>query len=217
MIVHLLPTGLTGIMAAALLAALMSTVSGALNSIATLFSYDLYLRWRPETPDHKLVVVGRIVTFIAMVLAIIWSPLISHFESIFQGVVAIICYIAPPVTAVFVWGVFWYKASAKASIITLMSGSVLGFVVFLLDWYKEATGWNVPPMMVTFYLFVLCSIILVIASYLYPHQHNAKSERLVWKSPLEALQTQGWSGIGNYKFLAALLFVVMVGLYIVFG
>lgn len=100
---------------------------------------------------------------------------------------------------------------------TLMSGSVLGFVVFLLDWYKESTGWNVPPMMVTFYLFVLCSVILVVVSYLYPHQHNSVSEKLVWKSPLEALQTKGWSGIGNYKILAALLSIVMVGLYIVFG
>ncbi|NLH43432.1 MAG: sodium/solute symporter, partial [Planctomycetes bacterium] len=59
MITHLLPPGLTGLMAAALLAALMSTVSGALNSIATLFSYDLYRRWRPDTPDRKLVVIGR--------------------------------------------------------------------------------------------------------------------------------------------------------------
>ena len=217
MITHLLPTGLTGVMAAALLAALMSTVSGALNSIATLFSYDLYKRWKPDTPDHKLVIIGRWVTFVAMVMAIFWSPLISHFESIFQGIVAVICYIAPPITAVFVWGIFWRKASAKASIITLMSGSALGLVVFFLDWFKESTGWNVPPMMVTFYLFIICSIILVATSYLYPHQHSAESEKLVWKNPMEALQTKGWKGIGNYKILSALLFIVMVGLYMVFG
>ena len=92
MITNLLPTGLTGIMAAALLAALMSTVSGALNSIATLFSYDLYKRWKPDTPDHKLVIIGRIVTFVAMVLAIFWSPLIAHFSSIFQGNVGTLLY-----------------------------------------------------------------------------------------------------------------------------
>jgi len=153
-------------MAAALLAALMSTVSGALNSIATLFSYDLYKRWRPDTSDHKLVIIGRIVTFVAMILAIFWSPMISRFESIFQGIVAVICYIAPPITAVFLWGVLWKKASARASITTLISGTVLGFVVFVLDWFKESTGWNIPPMMVTFYLFVVCSIILVVISYL---------------------------------------------------
>jgi solute:Na+ symporter, SSS family len=217
MITHLLPTGLTGVMAAALLAALMSTVSGALNSIATLFSYDLYKRWKPDTPDHKLVIIGRIVTFVAMVLAILWSPMISHFESIFQGVVAVICYIAPPITAVFVWGVFWKRASARASIITLISGSALGFIVFVLDWFKDSTGWNVPPMMVTFYLFVICSIILAVVSYFYPHQHTSESKKLVWKNPGESLRDKGWNGIGNYKFLSAILFSVMVILYLIFG
>ncbi len=217
MITHLLPAGLTGVMAAALLAALMSTVSGALNSIATLFSYDLYRRWRPQTPDHKLVIIGRIVTFVAMVLAIFWSPLISHFESIFQGIVSVICYIAPPITAVFLWGVFWPKASSKASIITLISGSFLGFVVFLLDWFKASTGWNIPPMMATFYLFVICSVILAVVSLLYPHQHTEQSKRLVWKNPAEALKTEGWSGLGNYKLLSGLLFVTMLFLYVFFG
>ena len=75
MISHLLPVGLKGVVAAALLAALMSTVSGALNSIATLFSYDIYKRWRPQTSDRTLVIVGRVVTFIAMIAAIVWSPL----------------------------------------------------------------------------------------------------------------------------------------------
>ena len=217
MITHLLPTGLTGVMAAALLAALMSTVSGALNSIATLFSFDLYKRWRPATPDNKLVVIGRFVTFVAMILAILWSPMISHFESIFQGIVALICYIAPPITAVFVWGVFWHKTSAKASITTLISGTVLGFVIFFLDWFKESTGWNFPAMMVTFYLFVICSFILVVISYLYPHDHTAESEKLVWRNPVEAFQDKGWKGLGNYKFLSITLFAIIIVLYIVFN
>jgi SSS family solute:Na+ symporter len=217
MITHLLPTGLTGIMAAALLAALMSTVSGALNSIATLFSYDLYKRWRPDTSDHKLVIIGRIVTFVAMVLAIVWSPLLGHFESIYQGVVALICYIAPPITAVFLWGVFWRRASSQGSIATLLSGTVLGFVVFILDWFKDSTGWDVPPMMATFYLFVICSLILLVISSIRPHKHTTQSEKLVWKNPMEALQTKGWRGLGNYKLLSVLLFVIMVLLYVQFG
>jgi SSS family solute:Na+ symporter len=217
MITHLLPAGLTGVMAAALLAALMSTVSGALNSIATLFSYDLYLRWKPDTPDRQLVVIGRIVTFVAMILAIVWSPLISHFESIFQGIVALICYIAPPVTAVFVWGIFWQRASAKAALITLISGSACGLIVFFLDWNKELTGWNVPPMMMTFYLFVICSIILIVVSVLFPQQPAVQSRKLVWNTPLEAIQARGWKGLGNYKLLSVLLFLTMTVLYIFFA
>ena len=216
MISHLLPIGLKGIVAAALLAALMSTVSGALNSIATLFSYDIYSRWRPDTSDRKLVIVGRIVTFIAMLAAIAWSPFVGHFKSIFQGIVAIICYIAPPITVVFVCGVFWRRASSAGSIATLWSGSAMGLTVFFLDWFKEYTGWNIPSMMTTFYLLVICMVIMVTVSLWKPHRHTAGSEALVWKNPMEALKGEAWKGIGDYRFLSAFLFVVMVILYVIF-
>ncbi|MEN6334377.1 MAG: sodium/solute symporter [Phycisphaerales bacterium] len=222
MITHLLPPGLTGLMAAALLAALMSTVSGALNSIATLFSYDLYRRWRPDTPDRKLVVIGRVATFVAMVLAILWSPFIARFTSIYQGVNTIICYIAPPITTVFVWGIFWRRASSRAAMTTLTVGSVLGLIVFILDMSGvlerlKQHGWPVEFMMMAFYLFVICSIIMVAASLKWPHRHTPQSERLVWKNPWEALSSPGWKGLLNYKLMAGALFVVMVTLYIVFA
>lgn len=217
MILELLPVGMRGVLAAALLAALMSTVSGALNSIATLFSYDLYRRWRPDTSDRKLVVIGQVATFFAMILAILWSPLIARFESIYQGANTIICYIAPPITTVFLWGVFWRRASSRAAMATLTIGSFLGLIVFLLDWYKEDTGWNVQFMMAAFYLFVICSVVLVVTSLIWPHKHTPQSERLVWGNPLNALRDPGWGGILNYRRMAGLLFVVMILLYVVFS
>jgi len=217
MINNLLPVGLKGIVAAALLAALMSTVSGALNSIATLFSLDIYKRWKPDTPEKKLTFIGRAVTFIAMIAAILWSPLVSHFQSIFQGIVAVICYISPPITAVFIWGVFWKKASAAGAYATLSLGSGLGLAVFFLDWFKDKTGWNVPSMMATFYLFVICSTILVIVSLIKPHVHTEESIKLVWISPLEALRGRLASRALDYRIAAAVLFAVMVILYIVFA
>jgi solute:Na+ symporter, SSS family len=217
MITHLLPTGLIGLMAASLLAALMSTVSGALNSIATLFCYDLYKRWRPETPDKKLVYIGRIATFVAMILAILWSPLLNHFASIYQGITALICYIAPPITVVFLWGIFWRRASGRAAIVTLISGTALGFLVFLMDWFKASTGWNLSPMMATFYLFVVCSAVLAVVSWFYPHVHTTESRQLVWNNIAETVQSKGWRGLGNYKLLSFILFVVMVLLYIKFS
>jgi len=217
MILELLPVGMRGVLAAALLAALMSTVSGALNSIATLFSYDLYKRWRPDTSDRKLVVIGQIATFVAMVIAILWSPLIARFESIYQGANTIICYIAPPITTVFIWGIFWRRASSRAAMATLTIGSFLGLVVFLLDWFKEDTGWNVQFMMAAFYLFVICSVVLVVTSLIWPHKHTPQSERLVWRNPLDALREPGWSGVLNYRRMAGLLFVIMILLYAVFA
>ncbi len=217
MIGYLLPPGLKGLIAAALLAALMSTVSGALNSTATLFCYDIYKRWRPNTTDRKMIILGRWVTFIGMILAIILSRFCERFESIFQGVTTVICDIAPPITAVFVWGVFWRRASARAALITLIGGGILGAVTFSVDMsidiYKT---FGVPAMLQTFILFLVCSLMMFVFSMIYPHQHTPESELLVWDSPLAALESKGWPGIGNYKFLAGVLFVIMVILYLSF-
>ncbi len=223
MILNLLPPGLRGVLAAALLAALMSTVSGALNSIATLFSYDLYRRWRPETPDHKLVVIGRVATFVAMIVAILWSPLVGHYKSIYQGSNTVISYLAPPITTVFFWGVFWRRPSSRAAFMTLVIGSLLGLGAFLLDWFKvlehlqKQHHWPVQFMMVAFYLFVICSIIMIVMSLIWPHQHTPKSEKLVWKRPWEALSGPGWKGLLNYRLLAGVLFAVMIALYVIFA
>ncbi len=139
---HLLPIGVKGIVVAAMLAALMSTVSGALNSIATVFCYDIYKPLRPEISDRKLLVVGRSVTFGAIVLAILWAPQIGKFGSILEGNTTMICYIAPSITVVFLGGVLWRRASAKGAFITLCAGTVMGIIVFLLDWFKAKTGWE---------------------------------------------------------------------------
>jgi solute:Na+ symporter, SSS family len=152
-----------------------------------------------------------------MIAAILWSPLISHFQSIFQGIVALICYIAPPISAVFVWGVFWRKASTAAATATLSAGSALGLTVFFLDWFKDQTSWHVPSMLATFYLFLICSALLVVISIIKPHVHTAESEKLVWTSLSEALRGTGARGLGDYRVLALLLFAAMVALYIVFA
>jgi len=89
--------------------------------------------------------------------------------------------------------------------------------VFLLDWFKEYTHWKLQFMLAAFSLFVVCSMILVVTSLIWPHHHTEQSAKLVWKNPLEALQAPGWPGIGNYKLLAGVLFVVMITLYIVFA
>ena len=72
-----------------------------------------------------------------MLAAIVWSPFIDRFESMYQGIIMLICYIAPPITTVFLLGVLWRRASGIAAQATLYVGSGLGFLVFLLDWFKE--------------------------------------------------------------------------------
>jgi len=209
----LLPPGVTGLMAAALLAALMSTVSGALNSIATLVSFDLYKQWRPEASDRKLVLVGRIATIVCMIVAIVWSKYVGQFASVYKGCVDLICYIAPPITAVFVFGVFWRRASDRAAVWTLAVGSLMGFGVFVLDWY-DLFGWDMPAMLATFYLCCICSLLMVVLSLVRPHKHTEESVKLVWNNPLDALKEKGWPFLANYKFLSFALFVTMVACYV---
>jgi SSS family solute:Na+ symporter len=212
----LLPAGGAGLMAAALLAALMSTVSGALNSIATLVSYDLYKQWKPNSSDRKLVMVGQIATVVCMVIAIFWSKYIGRFESVYKGCVDLICYIAPPITTVFLFGVFWKKASGKAATWTMVIGSALGLGVFIIDW-NDYFNWSMPGLLAGFYLFCACSLVMWTISLICPHRHTEESLRLVWENPAAALKDKGWPALGNYKFLSLLLFIVMAVLYVIFA
>lgn len=220
MIRELLPVGVKGIVAAALLSALMSTVSGALNSISTLTAYDLFKRFKPGSSDRQLVTVGRIAALIAMVLAIVWSIVLPQFDKggLFNAMVSVIVNIAPPISAVFLWGVFWKRASGTAAVWTLVIGAILGIASYIISqnppvWFQNLA---LPDLMVAFYLFVICSLVLLVVSILKPHEHTTESEKLVWSSPLEPLRDTGWKGIGNYKLLSLILIVTMVVLYGIF-
>jgi len=217
MITQLLPKGLVGILVAALLSGLMSQIAGALNSIATLSSFDLYKRYRPDASDAKMVTVGRISAAIALMVSLALLPLLNQYTSLFEGINDVIAHIAPPITCVFLLGVFWKKASAKSAQYTLWLGSLLGVAVFAVNKLNPDTliG-QIPFMMMAFYLFCACMLMQIGFSYIYPVQHTAESNKLYWKSFWEPLQVKGWTGIGNYKTLSALLLGIMAVLYWVF-
>jgi SSS family solute:Na+ symporter len=219
MIVRLLPSGLTGVMAAALIAALMSTVSGALNSISTLFSYDLWKRFRPETPDRALVNIGRTAAVVAMLLAIGLVPLLGRYGSIFRGLNEIIAHLAPPVTAVFLWGVLWKTASYRGALITMIGGAVAGISVFITNKLWPECPLNTLPggfMMMAFWLFAFCSILLFVSSLILPKRSHEDPENLHFTGLSDCLSFKGWPGIGNYKFLSLLVIAIMAVLYYVF-
>lgn len=210
MITRLVPTGLVGVLVAALLSGLMSQISGALNSIATLVSYDLYKRNRPQATDQQLVKTGRIAAGLALVLSIGLLPLLNRYESLFNGINDVISHIAPPITCVFLLGVFWKKASSLAAQYTLWIGSALGAAVYLTSKLYPV---GIPPLMVAFYLFLVCVVLQVVLSFVFPVQHTPESRDLYWESPLAPLRVKGWPGMASYKVLSVLLLMVMVVLY----
>lgn len=217
MITQLLPSGLIGVLVAALLSGLMSQVSGALNSISTMVSYDMYQRYRPTASDKQLVFAGKISAGIALVFSLALLPLLNRYESIFGGINDIIAHIAPPITCVFLLGIFWKGASAISAKLTLWIGSALGVIVFAVSkLYPHTYIGHIPFMMMAFYLFCGCIVMQISFSHYYPVQHNKESSQLYWKSPWEPLNGIALKGIGNYKVLSVLLLTIIGVLYYVF-
>ncbi len=214
LVTHLLPVGLKGLVAAAMLAAAMQTCSAALNSTATLIAYDLFKTHRPGASEHQLIRIGKITTVVGTVLAIFCSPLFGHYATIFEGINKLISYVAPPITAVFLLGVFWRRASGKSAFITLIAGIALGLVAFFLDWNKIYSG---DFMLIAFLLFVLCLLIMVATTFLFPEPFKPGAELLVWESWREPLRGEaGGRGLGNYRVLAVLILAGFIALYFIF-
>jgi SSS family solute:Na+ symporter len=214
MVTHLLPVGLKGLVAAAMLAAAMQTCSAALNSTATLVAYDLFKRHNPAISDHQLVRIGKITTVVGTILAIVCSPIFGHYTTIFEGINKLISYVAPPITCVFVLGVFWKRASGKSALITLVAGMALGFVTFYLDWNNIYRG---DFMLIAFFLLVACVIIMVATTFLFPEPLKAEARILVWEDWREPLRGEaGGRGLGNYRVLTVVVLVVFAALYVIF-
>ena len=237
MITHLLPVGMKGLVVAAMLAAAMQTCSAALNSAATLFSYDIWKRWNPATSDRTLVKIGRWTTVAATLLAIVLSPVFGHYDTIFKGLNVLICYIAPPITAVFLVGVFWKRAGGRAAFITMASGGFMGALCFFLDFFKATVvGANATPeaiaaaplmnfiynlclkdfMLASFGLFCLCVLIQVAASLVIGEPLKPEARSLVWENWSEPLRVKCGSGLSDYRVMSAVVFVIFVALYIIF-
>jgi SSS family solute:Na+ symporter len=199
---------------AALLAAAMQTCSAALNSTATLVSYDIFKRYRPDISDHRLVHIGKVTTIVGTLLAIAFSPMFGHYSTLFEGINKLITYVAPPITAVFVFGVFWKRASGRAAFVTLIVGMALGAVTFWLDWNNVYRG---DFMLIAFLLFLACSAVLVVSSLLLPEPVKEEALPLIWEDWREPLRGEAnGHGLGNYRLASVAVVVIFASLYFVF-
>lgn len=238
LITELVPPGLKGLLAAALLAALMSTIAAALNSAATLVAVDIVGHFRPQTTDRQQVLVGRIAAIVVMLMAMVWSTQGDKFGSIFEAVNKMPAqFLAPPISAVFLWGVFWPRGTKEAALTTLGLGFGLGLIAFAVDLplitlsekLVEIDGtlvtapeqliterWGIPFMMQAWWGFCICSVIFVVVSWLTPPPSPEQTEGLCWSNPLAFLTHERFAGLSDPRLLAALLLTIMAGLYVVF-
>jgi SSS family solute:Na+ symporter len=134
LIMDVLPAGLRGLVVAGFLAALMSSLSSAFASCSTLFTLDIYKKMYPDANDFMIVNVGRIMTFVIVILAIIWVVYIKSISgSLYMFLQSITAYIAPPITAVFIMAIYWSRANEKGATTTLISGFLLGMSRFIIE------------------------------------------------------------------------------------
>jgi len=130
----LLPIGLKGVVVTGLLAAIMSSLASAFNSTSVLFTNDFYKVRHPESNERKLVLVGRLATTAVVVAAILIVPMVklisSHIYLFLQSVQA---FVSPPITAVFLFGLFSKKINAKTALVTLIFGETIGFSRLILE------------------------------------------------------------------------------------
>jgi SSS family solute:Na+ symporter len=139
----LLPVGLRGLVVAGLLAALMSSLSSLFNSSATLFTVDIYEKLRPGSSERHLVTVGRIATVVVVALGIVWIPVMQLVSEggLYQYLQSVQGYLAPPITAVFLLGLFWKRINGAGAV----AGLALGFLVGMAKLTIQAlTGGDEP-------------------------------------------------------------------------
>ena len=220
LITELIPTGLKGLISAGLLAALMSTIAAALNSCATLVAVDIVTRLRPGTSDEMQVRIGRWSAVGIMLAAMAWSTQGGRFTSIFEAVQVIAADLAPPITTVFLWGVFWRRGTAQASLATLIFGLTLGVIAFTVDMpligdEKLITDvWGVPFMLQAWWGFVMCSVVFVVVSWLTPPPPPEKVEGLTWDNPLAVLTHKVDSDRIDPRIVAGCLMATLILVYV---
>lgn len=131
---NILPIGVKGIVVVGLLSAVMSSLSGVFNTIATLFVNDFYLPKYPESSERKLVLIGRLATTFVVVAAILCVPLVKAINAeLYIFLQSTQAFISPPITVVFIFGLLYKKLTSRAAFLTLVIGEIIGLSRFVSD------------------------------------------------------------------------------------
>jgi SSS family solute:Na+ symporter len=133
MVQHALPTGIRGMVVAGLLAALMSSLAGVFNACSTLFTMDFYQQHRPGATQHQLVWIGRVATVVMVIVGLIWIPVIQGAKGLYEYLQGVQGYLAPPIFAVFFFGVFFKRLNAAGCLSALVVGFLLGLFRLAVD------------------------------------------------------------------------------------
>lgn len=221
----ILPSGMRGLVAAGLLAALMSSLASVFNSCSTLFTIDIYKKKYPETPEKKLVNIGRIATFVVVIAGIVWIPIMANISGVlYEYLQSVQAYIAPPITVVFLLGIFIPRINSNGAYATLVGGFILGGIRIALEVFSkngtisEGFFYNLGMMNFLHFgviSFVLSLAIAIIVSMFYPAPSAEKVAGLTYStlSPAQISENKNsynWVDIASSIFILAIVIFVMV-------
>ena len=167
-LMNLMPIGLKGLIFAALVAAILSSLASMTNSVATIFTMDLYKPNQPEKSQSHYVLVGRLVSLVALVIALFTAkPLLGEFDQAFQYIQEFTGFFTPGIVVLFLLGMFWKKTTANAAL-----SATIGSVVF--SFLLKFTLPEVPFMDRVGIVFISCLILAVIVTLIQkPQEHEA--------------------------------------------
>jgi SSS family solute:Na+ symporter len=211
MVENLFPVGMVGLVFAVLTACLVSTIGSALNALSTVFTMDIYVKkFNPNASQRRINFVGRIVTVIGATIAIILTVAIDSIKglNLFNVFQSVLGFIAPPMAAVFVLGIFWKRTTMRAANFALTIGTAFCLIVGILYlWPPEWLQFPWPHfMMLSFELFVILVVAMAIISL-------TDKDKTVYTIP-EPIR-EGWSKLAIGLWTA--LVVVMISLYVYFN
>lgn len=163
-----IPTGLKGLVLAALAAAIVSSLASMLNSTATIFTMDIYKPYFDKNASGtKVVNVGRLTAAVALVIAVMLAPQLGNLGQVFQYIQEYTGVVSPGILAVFMLGLFWKKTTNNAAIwgVLLSIPIALYFKVAPNGWSDSAFFLKLPFLDQMFWTWILSMLIMVVVSY----------------------------------------------------
>lgn len=194
----LAPAGALGLIFAALVAAIVSSLGSMVNSIATIFTLDLYKPLRPGTPETRLVWIGRCVALSAMLVAVFTArPLLGDAEQAFQYIQEFTGFFTPGIVVLFLFGMFWKRTTAAAAFAAALGSAVFSLVL------KLAVP-ALPFMNRVGYVFVACALTAILVTVV---QGKGEQAKAVHTSRTDFTTSR------SFNVASAVIAAVLIGLY----
>ena len=221
LILELLPNVFIGFMIAAMVAALTSSLSGLLNSVATLFTMDFYSKIKPESSSKEKVRVGKMASITVLIIAVMWAPQIGkQFGTLLKYYQEMLSMMAPPIVAAFILGIFWKRTNATGAFSGLIAGILLGIanIVFTVNNGHSIFG-EIHFLLTVPYYFVWSMLVMVVVSLATKKPPIEKIESLTFSIDefnRETINLKQQSIYKSYRFWSYLLIAFCIIILIAF-